>query len=196
MRTEETIAFQILGISQDTEFADARKAYRSLVKLHHPDKGGSADRFREVQAAWEVIKTYYERLPISVQYTDKVRFHHGTSRQIHTAPATDRRTASATDRRTASATDRRPEGRLYLVYDQKRDVYIRYGYIYDNEDTAPMFQWIQYKKVDSFRYICLYPDISAKDKFIPSSHPVCIIWGDHTDFMEELEKTAVHIRKE
>lgn len=33
-----------------------RVAYRSLVKETHPDAGGDAERFKEVQAAWEVVQ--------------------------------------------------------------------------------------------------------------------------------------------
>lgn len=35
----------------------ARRAYRELARVHHPDAGGDAEKFRELAAAWEFIKS-------------------------------------------------------------------------------------------------------------------------------------------
>ena len=144
MDSKETIAFQILGISEDTEFAAARKTYRRLVKIHHPDKGGTVGRFQKIQAAWEVIKAYYEREPVNVQYAEtKIHVRYATyqtSRETHTA----------------SETDRCPEGTIYLIESRtKNDIYIRYAYIYVEKDKVLLPTWVHYKRVDPFRYVCL-----------------------------------------
>jgi hypothetical protein len=41
-----------LKYPEDFSLSRIREAYRRLVKVHHPDKGGSADEFRRVSAAY------------------------------------------------------------------------------------------------------------------------------------------------
>lgn len=51
--------YLVLGVSPDATKAEIRKAYRRLAKRYHPDlNGGDADaaeRFKEVQAAYEAL---------------------------------------------------------------------------------------------------------------------------------------------
>ena len=42
-----------LGVSKDASASQIKKAYRDLSKKHHPDKGGNADKFHAVKAAYE-----------------------------------------------------------------------------------------------------------------------------------------------
>ena len=62
---EEMRALAVLGLDPDVEFKEVRGAYRSLAKQHHPDlKQGDAEaekRFREIQAAYDVLKSAEER---------------------------------------------------------------------------------------------------------------------------------------
>ena len=44
-----------LGLCADALFADVRKAYRALALRHHPDKGGDAELFKDVQNAYEYL---------------------------------------------------------------------------------------------------------------------------------------------
>jgi curved DNA-binding protein CbpA len=48
------------------EESEVRARYRSLALESHPDQGGDADRFIEVQKAWEVV-TEGEELTDRVQ---------------------------------------------------------------------------------------------------------------------------------
>jgi len=49
-------ATQILGIEQNSSRKEIKKAYIELAKLYHPDsKTGCDKRFRQVQAANEVL---------------------------------------------------------------------------------------------------------------------------------------------
>lgn len=43
--------YTILGLEDGALEKDIRKAYRSLAAQHHPDKGGDAEKFREIEAA-------------------------------------------------------------------------------------------------------------------------------------------------
>ncbi len=48
--------YQILGISRDASLEEIKSAYRSLVKEHHPDKGGDEITILNLNAAWEILK--------------------------------------------------------------------------------------------------------------------------------------------
>lgn len=47
--------YELLGVSVDAPVDDIRRAYRSLVKHAHPDAGGDAERFRQIQSAYETL---------------------------------------------------------------------------------------------------------------------------------------------
>lgn len=50
--------YTVLGIKQGADKAAIKKAYRVLARKHHPDApGGSDEKFREVQEAYEQIKS-------------------------------------------------------------------------------------------------------------------------------------------
>ena len=45
--------WEVLGVEQRTTQTAIRNAYRALARIHHPDRGGDADQFRRIQAAYE-----------------------------------------------------------------------------------------------------------------------------------------------
>lgn len=47
--------YTLLGVSQRATTAEIKAAYRSLVKRHHPDAGGSSRCIVALNAAWEVL---------------------------------------------------------------------------------------------------------------------------------------------
>ncbi|MFT3701690.1 MAG: DnaJ domain-containing protein [Agriterribacter sp.] len=51
--------YQILGLSRQATKEDIKAAYRSLAKIHHPDKNpddeAAAERFRNVQEAYDIL---------------------------------------------------------------------------------------------------------------------------------------------
>ncbi len=48
--------YVVLGVSRDADLSQIREAHRRLVRIHHPDTGtGSAERFTEVQQAYETL---------------------------------------------------------------------------------------------------------------------------------------------
>ncbi|MBW3041184.1 J domain-containing protein [Prochlorococcus marinus] len=52
--------YQILKVHPKTNLQDIKKAYRELVKIHHPDKGGDIKVMLEINAAWEILKTKHK----------------------------------------------------------------------------------------------------------------------------------------
>ncbi|MDE0011633.1 MAG: DnaJ domain-containing protein [Candidatus Poribacteria bacterium] len=56
-------AYEILGLNSDVSRDDAKKAYRELVKVYHPDKNTAANAnvmFRLIQDAWNCLQSAYE----------------------------------------------------------------------------------------------------------------------------------------
>ena len=57
--------YQILKVHSDAKIEDIKKAYRELVKIHHPDKGGDAKIILEINAAWEILKKKHNNLNLN-----------------------------------------------------------------------------------------------------------------------------------
>ena len=54
--------YQILKVHPNAKLEDIKKAYRKLVKIHHPDKGGDKKVMLKINAAWEIIKKKHKSL--------------------------------------------------------------------------------------------------------------------------------------
>jgi curved DNA-binding protein CbpA len=51
-----TDPYHVLGVPRDASPEVLQDAYRRLVKLHHPDRGGAPERFLEIQAAYAAVR--------------------------------------------------------------------------------------------------------------------------------------------
>ena len=58
--------YEHLGLQRGADPQDIRKAYLRLSKTEHPDKGGSEERFKKIQEAYEILsddgkRSYYDQ---------------------------------------------------------------------------------------------------------------------------------------
>lgn len=47
--------YQILQIPKTATQQEIKKSYRRLAMIHHPDKGGDIDKFKEIKQAYEIL---------------------------------------------------------------------------------------------------------------------------------------------
>ena len=57
--------YQILKVHPNAKLEEIKKAYRKLVKIHHPDKGGDSSVMLEVISAWEILKQKHKDLNLN-----------------------------------------------------------------------------------------------------------------------------------
>jgi curved DNA-binding protein CbpA len=53
--------YEVLGIKRTAGYEEVKKAYRLKVLEAHPDTGGDAEAFREIQAAYDVLSDLVQR---------------------------------------------------------------------------------------------------------------------------------------
>jgi DnaJ family protein A protein 2 len=58
---DTTKFYKLLEIEKNASESDIKKAYRKLAVKHHPDKGGDAEKFKEITRAYEVLSDREKR---------------------------------------------------------------------------------------------------------------------------------------
>ena len=53
--------YKILGVERNASPEDVKKAFRKLAHQHHPDKGGAAEKFSELNEAYQVLSDEKKR---------------------------------------------------------------------------------------------------------------------------------------
>lgn len=46
------MTFELLGLTSSATTEEVKKAWRQLATIHHPDKGGDAEKFNELRQAY------------------------------------------------------------------------------------------------------------------------------------------------
>tara|TARA_B100000965_G_scaffold142110_1_gene118325 strand:+ start:1805 stop:2458 length:654 start_codon:yes stop_codon:yes gene_type:complete len=64
--------YEILNVHTSSKIEDIKKAYRELVKIHHPDKGGDPKVMLEINAAWEILKKKHENFNLNKVNNSKI----------------------------------------------------------------------------------------------------------------------------
>jgi len=92
---DETL-YAVLGIQEDATADDIRKAYKKKCVRHHPDKGGSREKFEQIAQAYKVLsdprlREVYDARGLEgveeVQANDNVANTEAQQAQIHQAQA-------------------------------------------------------------------------------------------------------------
>lgn len=52
-------ALEVLGLGTDADYGCVKLRYRELAQIHHPDKGGCEERFKEISGAKKLLDTFY-----------------------------------------------------------------------------------------------------------------------------------------
>ncbi len=53
--------YSVLGLTRGADTDDIRKAYKTLAREHHPDKGGDPEKFKELSQAHEILSDDQKR---------------------------------------------------------------------------------------------------------------------------------------
>ena len=54
-QSDNTRFYKLLGVEKDASESEIKKAYRKMAIKNHPDKGGDAEKFKEISMAYEVL---------------------------------------------------------------------------------------------------------------------------------------------
>lgn len=53
--------YEVLGVDKNASPEEIKKAFRKLAMLHHPDRGGDAEKFKEINEAYSVLSDPQKR---------------------------------------------------------------------------------------------------------------------------------------
>ena len=53
--------YKILNVNKKASTSEIKKAYHKLAMKNHPDKGGDADKFKEITDAYEILSNDEKR---------------------------------------------------------------------------------------------------------------------------------------
>jgi curved DNA-binding protein CbpA len=57
----DTTLYEELGLSSTCTADEIKQKYRTLAQMHHPDKGGSEEKFKRIKLAYEILSDPVKR---------------------------------------------------------------------------------------------------------------------------------------
>lgn len=64
--------YRTLGVSKNADAKEIKKKYRELARKHHPDRGGNAETFKQINEAYEVLGDAQKRRQYDLQHFSPV----------------------------------------------------------------------------------------------------------------------------
>lgn len=64
--------YSILGIPRDASPDEVKRQYKKLCQIHHPDKGGDIETFKEIREAYDYIIEHPYVPPVKSSFSDHV----------------------------------------------------------------------------------------------------------------------------
>jgi DnaJ-class molecular chaperone len=65
-------ALKLIGASKSSSLEEIKALYRKLAMIHHPDRGGTAEDFKRIKNAYDLVSEYYK----------EINTHHGPIRNF------------------------------------------------------------------------------------------------------------------
>ncbi len=62
----------VLGVTKEAGLKDIERAYKTLARKHHPDRGGDQLRFQEIVRAYEVLRDESARKEYDVELSENI----------------------------------------------------------------------------------------------------------------------------
>ena len=59
--------YKVLGVGEDADEQEIKKAYRKLSLRHHPDRGGNAEEFKKINEAYSTLGDKTKRQQYNMQ---------------------------------------------------------------------------------------------------------------------------------
>ena len=48
--------YKTLGVAENASQDEIQRAYRKLAMKHHPDRGGDQSKFKDISAAYDILR--------------------------------------------------------------------------------------------------------------------------------------------
>ena len=60
-KTNKRDYYEVLGVSKNASPDEIKQAFRKLAMVHHPDRGGDGEKFKEINEAYQVLSDNEKR---------------------------------------------------------------------------------------------------------------------------------------
>lgn len=160
--------YRILEVVESATQAGIKKAYFKLSLIHHPDKGGSAEAFKELTEAYNTLIDPVRRR----QYDEALRVCRLAEEDIDLGPGAKPNWTPAgyikTNRRAFSDTFKQQHAVFITEFDPKKTVFCEMRSCFDEKNRQPFSLFLaEFKKkeestisVDKFKEEKLTPELS------------------------------------